>query len=259
MAGKRDYYEVLDVSKDASEADIKKAFRKKAMQSHPDRNPDDPEAANKFKEASEAYEILTNPEKRSAYDRFGFSGVESSFSNVKPGDFSSVMDIFNTIFQNDFSGDDFFSSIFGGRRAQRSTGPQKGSDLLMNYEISFEDSIYGVKKIIDVPIKKSCSKCDGTGAEKGTSPEACPECNGMGAVMVNQRTAFGVFSSQQTCRRCRGSGEIISKPCRTCTGSGNSREDERIKLDVPSGVDSGFRLRVKGKGEKGRLGGPRGD
>ncbi|MHA1814529.1 MAG: DnaJ domain-containing protein, partial [Candidatus Heimdallarchaeaceae archaeon] len=135
MPEKRDYYEVLDLSKDATEADIKKSFKKKAMEYHPDRNPDDPEAANKFKEVSEAYEILTNPEKRSAYDRFGFSGVESRFSNVNAGDFSSVMDIFNSIFQNDFAGDDIFSSLFGRRRARRPAGPQKGSDLLMNYEI----------------------------------------------------------------------------------------------------------------------------
>jgi len=259
MPQKRDYYEVLDLSKDATEADIKKAFRKKAMQYHPDRNPDDPEAANKFKEVSEAYEILANPEKRSAYNRFGFSGVESSFSHVNSGDFSSVMDIFNTIFQNDFSGDDFFSSLFGRRRARRPSGPQKGSDLLMNYEISFEDAIYGVTKIIDVPIKKPCSDCDGIGTEKGTSPETCPECKGEGIVMVSQRTAFGIFSSQQTCIRCKGIGEIISKPCRTCKGTGDSAENERIKLDIPPSVDSGFRLRVRGKGERGRLSGPRGD
>lgn len=253
MPEKRDYYEVLDLSKDATEADIKKSFRKKAMQYHPDRNPDDSKAANKFKEASEAYEILTDPEKRSAYDRFGFSGVESRFSNVNAGDFSSVMDIFNSIFGDDFS------SMFGGRRSRRPSGPQKGSDLLMNYGISFEDAIYGVTKIIDVPIKKPCSDCKGIGSEKGVSPQTCPECKGAGIVMVSQRTAFGVFSTQQTCRRCRGNGEIITNPCKTCRGTGDSGEDERIKLDIPPGVDSGFRLRVRGKGEKGRLSGPRGD
>ncbi|MCK5303841.1 MAG: molecular chaperone DnaJ [Candidatus Heimdallarchaeota archaeon] len=259
MPEKRDYYEVLDLSKDATDADIKKSFRKKAMQYHPDRNPDDPEAPNKFKEASEAYEILTDSEKRSAYDRFGFSGVESRFSNVNSGDFSSVMDIFNSIFQNDFTGDDFFSSIFGRRRARRPSGPQKGSDLLMNYGISFEDAIYGVTKIIDVPIKKPCSDCSGIGAEKGSSPETCSECRGAGAVMVSQRTAFGVFSTQQACRKCGGSGEIISNPCKKCRGTGDSGDDERIKLDIPPGVDTGFRLRVRGKGEKGHLAGPRGD
>ncbi len=253
MPEKRDYYEVLDLSKDATEADIKKSFRKKAMQYHPDRNPDDPEAANKFKEASEAYEILTDPEKRSAYDRFGFSGVESRFSNVNAGDFSSVMDIFNSIFGDDLS------SMFGGRRARRPTGPQKGSDLLMNYGISFEDAIYGATKIIDVPIKKPCLDCKGIGSEKGEPPETCPECKGAGIVMVSQRTAFGVFSTQQACRRCRGNGEIITSPCKICRGTGDSGENERIKLVIPPGVDSGFRLRVRGKGERGRLSGPKGD
>ncbi|MFW9852088.1 MAG: molecular chaperone DnaJ [Candidatus Thorarchaeota archaeon] len=257
---KRDYYEVLGVSKEASEGEIKKAYRKKAMQYHPDQNPDDPGAAEKFKEATEAYEILSDSQKRSAYDRFGFAGVQSDFAGVNARDFSTFSDLFSSIFSEDFFGDDLFSSFFGGRaRRRRPAGPQQGSDLLMNYEISFYEAVYGGKKVVEVPIKKICTSCEGSGAQAGTSPEKCPDCQGSGVETITRQMGFTRYISQQACSKCRGEGEIISKPCKECKGSGRSKENERIKLDIPPGVDSGFRLRIKGKGEKGKLGGGRGD
>ncbi len=260
MSNKRDYYEVLGVTKDASEADIKKAFRKKAMEYHPDRNPDNPEAAEKFKEATEAYDILSNPEKRSAYDRYGFAGVQSDFSSVNVGDFSTFSDLFSSLFRDDFFGDDIFSQFFGGRsRTRRSSSPQKGSDLLMDYKIGFEEAIYGTKKIVEVPIKKECPDCNGTGAQEGTSPKSCPNCQGSGVETVQRQMGFTRYISQQACSKCNGKGQIIDKPCKTCSGSGRSDENEKIKLDIPPGVDSGFRLRIRNKGEEGRLGGSRGD
>lgn len=260
MTSKRDYYEVLGISKDATEAEIKKAFRQKAMEYHPDRNPDNPEAAEKFKEATEAYDILSNPEKRSAYDRFGFAGVQSDFSSVNASDFSSFSDLFSSLFRDDFFGDDIFSQFFGGRsRSRRPSGPQKGSDLLMDYRISFEEAIYGTKKIVEVPIKKECPNCKGTGAQEGTSPKTCPTCQGSGVETVQRQMGFTRYISQQACSKCRGKGQIIDKPCKTCGGSGRSDENEKIKLEIPQGVDSGFRLRIKNKGEEGRLGGSRGD
>ena len=260
MSNKRDYYEVLGISKDATEADIKKAFRKKAMEYHPDRNPDDPKAAEKFKEASEAYEILSDSQKKSSYDRFGFAGVQSDFSRVNAGDFSTISDLFASLFRDDFGGDDLFSMFFGGgRRRQRPTGPQAGSDLLMNYEISFEDAIYGSKKVVEVPIKKECEECKGTGAQKGTSPKQCKNCQGSGMETIERQMGFTRYITQQPCSVCKGKGETVDKPCKLCKGSGRSKENEKIKLDIPPGVDSGFRLRIKNKGEEGRMGGGRGD
>ncbi len=260
MSKKRDYYEVLGISKDANESQIKKAFRQKAMQYHPDRNPDNPEASEKFKEATEAYDILSNPEKRSSYDRFGFAAVQSDFSSVNVGDFSTFSDLFSSLFRDDFSGDDIFSQFFGGRgRSRRPSGPQKGSDLLMDYRITFEEAIYGTKKIVEVPIKKECETCQGSGAQDGTSPKSCPNCQGSGVETVQRQMGFTRYISQQACSRCRGQGMIINKPCKTCNGSGRSRDNEKIKLEIPPGVDSGFRLRIRNKGEEGRLNGPRGD
>ncbi|MHA1868566.1 MAG: molecular chaperone DnaJ [Candidatus Heimdallarchaeaceae archaeon] len=253
MSEKRDYYEVLGVSRDASESEIKKAFRKKAMQYHPDRNPDDPEAAEKFKEVSEAFEILSDPEKRAAYDRFGFAGVDSSFSHVSASDFSSFSDLFSSLF-----GEDLFSEFFGGHR-RRASGPRKGSDLVMNYSISFYDAIFGTKRVVEVPIKKVCPTCNGSGTKKGSSPRICPTCQGSGVETLTQRSVFTIFQRQIQCRQCNGKGQIIDNPCPTCKGTGRAKENEKIRLEIPPGIDSGFRLRIKGKGEEGHLGGPRGD
>ncbi len=259
MSQKRDYYEVLGISKDASDSDIKTAFRKLAMQYHPDRNSDDPEAAEKFKEATEAYDILSNSEKRNAYDRFGFSGVHSDFSSVSSGDFSTISDLFSSLFREDFMGDDLFSQFFGGRRRSRPSGPQKGSDLLMNYQISFTEAIYGTQKILEVPIKKECERCKGSGAQEGTQPKKCDNCQGSGIETVTRQMGFTRYISQQNCSRCQGKGEKIDKPCKECKGSGRSKENEKLKLVIPPGVDSGFRLRIRNKGEEGRLSGSRGD
>ncbi len=250
---KRDYYEVLGVSRDATESEIKKAFRKKAMQYHPDRNPDDPNAAEKFKEVSEAFEVLSNPEKRAAYDRFGFAGVDSDFAHVNATDFSTISDLFSSLF-----GDDLFGQFFGGS-GQRGNRPRKGSSLVMNYQISFFDSIFGAKKVIEVPIKKECPTCHGTGAKPGTSPRICPTCGGTGYEVITQRSGFTIFQRQIECRACHGKGQIIDQPCPTCHGTGRSNENEKIRLEIPPGVDSGYRLRIRGKGEEGFLGGPRGD
>ena len=259
MSQKRDYYEVLGLSKDTSDSEIKKAFRKLAMQYHPDKNPDDPEAAEKFKEATEAYDILSNSEKRTAYDRFGFSGVHSDFSSVSSGDFSTISDLFSSLFRDDFRGDDLFSQFFGGRRRSRSSGPQKGSDLLMNFQISFTEAIYGTQKIVEVPIKKECERCKGSGAQEGTQPKKCDNCQGSGIETVTRQMGFTRYISQQNCSKCQGKGERIDKPCKECRGSGRSKENEKLKLEIPPGVDSGFRLRIRNKGEEGRLGGLRGD
>ena len=259
MSQKRDYYEVLGVSKDASETEIKKAFRKLAMEYHPDRNPDNPEAAEKFKEATEAYDILSNSEKRNSYDRFGFAGVHSDFSSVNSRDFSTISDLFSSLFRDDFVGDDLFSQFFGGRRRSRQSGPQRGSDLLMNYQITFIEALYGTKKVVEVPIKKECETCKGTGAHEGTQPKQCDRCQGSGVETVTREMGFTRYISQQGCSKCQGKGEIVDKPCKNCKGSGRSKENEKMKLEIPPGVDSGFRLRIRNKGEEGRLGGPRGD
>ena len=251
---KRDYYEVLDVSSDASVGEIKKAYRKIAMKYHPDRNPDDPDAANKFKEATESLEILSDPEKRASYDRFGFAGVQSDYANVNPYDVSSFSDLISSIF-----GGDIFGNFFGGRQTQRTTGPQKGSDLVMNYRITFEEAIYGTKKVVEVPIKKECPACKGTRTKEDSSPRVCTTCQGSGVETVTRQMGFTRYISQQQCSACGGQGEIISNPCPVCRGSGRSKDNEKIKLEIPEGVNSGFRLRIRKKGEEGRIGGPRGD
>ena len=257
MPEKRDYYEVLGLSRDATLDHIKKSYKKLAMQYHPDRNPGDPSSAEKFKEATEAYEILSNTEKREAYDRYGFAGVQSDFSRVDASDFGSMSDLFSSLF-----GDDLFGSFFGGRRGTRQpSGPQKGSDLIMNYEISFDEAIYGTNKVIDVPIKKECASCNGKGTKSGASPKKCSTCNGSGVETVSVDRGFTRYISQQMCSRCNGKGEMVnpSDVCSTCRGTGRSSENEKIKLTIPMGVDSGHRLRIRGKGEDGKLGGPRGD
>ncbi len=241
---KRDYYEVLGVDKNANEADIKKAYRRVAMKYHPDRNPDDPQADAKFKEASEAYEILATQEKRAAYDQFGHAGVDPSMGGGAGGfGGGSFSDIFGDVFGDIFGG--------GGNRG----GPQRGSDLRYTLDISLEDAVKGTTVEIRVPSLSSCDLCGGSGAKKGSQPTTCATCGGAGQVRMQQ----GFFQVQQTCPNCRGRGKTISNPCPTCRGQGRVEKNKTLSVKVPPGVDTGDRIRLSGEGEAGPEGGPAGD
>lgn len=242
---KRDYYEVLGVAQNADEKEIKKAYRRIAMKFHPDRNSDDPKADDKFKEATEAYEVLTNAEKRAAYDRFGHAGVDGSAGagGFSQGGFS---DIFG----------DVFGDIFGGGGGGRSrAGPQRGSDLRYTLDISLEDAVFGKTVEIKVPTLQSCNACDGSGAKPGTSVKTCSTCGGAGQVRMQQ----GFFQVQQTCPSCRGQGKVVSDPCASCRGQGRVERSKTLSVKVPPGVDTGDRIRLSGEGEAGPSGGPNGD
>ena len=240
---KRDYYEVLGVSKGADEKDIKKAYRREAMKHHPDRNPDDPEADTKFKEATEAYEVLMDGRKRAAYDQYGHAGVDPSMGGggFGGGNFS---DIFG----------DVFGDIFGGGGRGRG-GPQRGSDLRYTLDISLENAVKGTTVEIRVPSLSSCDTCDGSGAKKGSSPVTCGTCGGAGQVRMQQ----GIFQMQQACPTCRGRGKTISDPCTACRGQGRVEKTKTLSVKVPPGVDTGDRIRLSGEGEAGPEGGPPGD
>lgn len=240
---KRDYYEVLGVEKGASPQDIKKAFRRVAMKYHPDRNPDDKNADEKFKEAQEAYEILGDEEKKSAYDRFGHAGVDGSAGGGFGGGGAGFGDIFG----------DVFGDIFGGGGGRG--GPARGSDLRYDLQLDLEDAVRGKTVQIDVPTMVHCDTCDGSGARKGTSPVTCTTCQGSGQVRMSQ----GFFSVQQTCPKCHGRGQMISDPCGDCHGQGVREERKTLSVKIPAGVDTGDRIRLSGKGEAGPQGGPAGD
>ncbi len=242
---KRDYYEILGVERDASEKDIKKAYRRVAMKYHPDRNPDDKDAEDKFKEASEAYEVLSDSQTRAAYDQYGHDAVSGNagaggFGAGGAGNFS---DIFG----------DVFGDIFGGGGGRR--GPARGSDLRYNLDIDLEEAVKGTEVKIRVPTLVSCDTCNGTGAKKGSSPVTCTTCGGAGQVRMQQ----GFFSVQQTCPNCRGTGKIISDPCEKCYGQGRVEETKTLSVKVPPGVDTGDRIRLGGEGEASPDGGPSGD
>ncbi|WP_018142029.1 molecular chaperone DnaJ [Thioalkalivibrio sp. ALJ7] len=242
----RDYYEVLGVSKDASAADIKKAFRRLAMKYHPDRNPGDEEAEAKFKEARSAYDVLSDDQKRAAYDRYGHAGVDGSAGGFGGGAGASN---FSDIFE------DIFGDIFGGGGGGRGQRAYRGSDLQYNLDLNLEEAVFGTEVKIRIPTTVSCEACDGSGAEPGTSPETCPTCNGVGQVRIQQ----GFFSVQQTCPRCEGSGKIVSSPCKSCHGKGRVQEQNTLDVKIPAGVDNGDRIRLAGQGEAGMNGGPPGD
>jgi len=244
---KRDYYEILGVARDSSEKDIKKAYRRVAMKFHPDRNPDDKDSEEKFKEASEAYEILSDSQKRAAYDQYGHDAVSG---NAGAGGFGGGNGNFSDIFG------DVFGDIFGGGGGGgRSRGPARGSDLRYNLDIDLEEAVKGTDVKIRVPTLVSCEPCNGSGAKKGSSPVTCTTCGGVGQVRMQQ----GFFSVQQTCPNCRGKGKMISDPCNSCHGQGLKEETKTLSVKVPPGVDTGDRIRLSGEGEAGPDGGPSGD
>lgn len=240
----RDYYEVLGVSKDVSDADLKKAYRRLAMKYHPDRNPDDEAASEKFKEAKEAFEILKDKEKRAAYDQFGHAGVNQQAG----GGFGGGADI------NDIFGD-VFGDIFGGGRRGGGSRVYRGDDLQYNLEISLEEAVSGTSTEIRIPNMVSCDVCDGSGAKRGTSPSTCSTCHGVGQVRMQQ----GFFSVQQTCPACRGKGKVITDPCPKCRGQGRIQKEKTLSVKIPAGVDTGDKIRLSGEGEASDSGGPPGD
>jgi molecular chaperone DnaJ len=243
---KRDYYEILEVAQNASETDIKKAYRRLAMKYHPDRNPGDSDAEARFKDAKEAYEVLSDPQKRSAYDQFGHAGVDPS-QGGGGGGFGRGGGDFSDIFS------DVFGDIFGGGRGE--SRAFRGSDLRYRMEVTLEDAVTGVEREIRIPTQVRCETCEGSGAAPGSKPDTCSTCQGHGEVRVQQ----GFFSIQQTCPRCSGSGQVISDPCKRCRGNGTVADHKTLNVRIPAGVDSGDRIRLSGEGEPGEQGGPAGD
>ena len=247
---KRDYYEVLGIGKNASEEEIKKAYRKMAMKHHPDRNPDSKDAESKFKEAKEAYEMLSDDSKRAAYDRYGHAGVDPNAAGMGAGGGAGAAG-----FGDAFG--DIFGEIFGGGGPRRGGGPQvyRGSDLRFSMDITLEQAAAGFETDVRVPSWENCEVCKGTGAKPGTSPIACRTCGGAGAVRMQQ----GFFSVQQTCPKCHGAGKEISDPCVSCDGVGRTRKNKTLQVKIPAGIDDGMHIRVSGNGEPGINGGPPGD
>ena len=249
---KRDYYEVLGVDKGADDAAIKKAYRVLAKKYHPDMNPGDTEAEKKFKEASEAYAVLSDPDKRRQYDQFGHAAFEGGAGGAGGFDFSGAD--FGDIF-----GDIFGDLLGGGRSRSRSNGPMKGANLRTSVRITFEEAVFGCKKEIELNVKETCKTCSGSGAKPGTSPETCPKCGGKGQVMFTQQSLFGTVRNVQTCPDCQGSGKIIKERCVDCRGTGYIAMKKRYSVDIPAGIDNGQSTRMPGLGEPGINGGPRGD
>ncbi len=251
---KRDVYEILGLDRNTSQAEVKKAYRKMAMKYHPDRNPDDQTAAEKFKEANEAYEILSDPEKRKRYDQFGYEGV----SGQGPGGFGGA---------GGFGGgfEDIFGDIFdmfgggGGFSSSRRRGPRKGADLKYEMTITFEEAVFGAEKTIKVNKMDTCDTCHGSGAEPGSDTKACPHCNGTGEVRFAQRTPLGQILNVRPCDHCHGEGKIVENPCKTCGGSGKTKKEKKLKVNIPAGVDNGSMVSLTGEGSPGDKGGPPGD
>jgi len=253
---KRDYYEVLGVSKGASEDEIKKAYRKLAKEYHPDLHPGDSVCEAKFKELSEAYEILSDSDKKAKYDQFGHAAFDpnsgfggSGFGGGFGGGFDDLGDILGSI----------FGGGFGGGSGERRNGPRRGESMRVNISISFEEAAFGCQKELSVARIEDCEECGGTGAQKGTTPEICPECNGSGSVRTQQRTPFGVMNASSPCRRCSGTGQIIHQPCSTCAGKGKVRRQRKINTNIPAGIDDGQTISLRGQGHSGFNGGGNGD
>ncbi len=253
---KRDYYEVLGVSKGASEDEIKKAYKKLARKYHPDLNPDNKEAEEKFKEVNEAYEILSDPNKKARYDQFGFAGVDPHYDAGGAGggfdggfDFGDLGDIFGS----------FFGGGFGGGRRTNPNAPQRGESIRLSLAISFEEAAFGCEKEVSVDRMEQCGTCHGNGCAAGTTPEVCPDCHGTGQVQVRRQTPMGVFATSSPCGRCGGKGKIIHQPCPDCRGSGAVRRRKTIQVSIPAGIDNGQTISVRGQGSAGKNGGPAGD
>jgi molecular chaperone DnaJ len=247
MAKKRDYYEVLGLNRDASDEDIKKAYRKLAMKHHPDRNPDSKESEERFKEAKEAYEVLSEPEKRRAYDAYGHAGVNPQMGGMGPdaAGFGGFAEAFG----------DIFSDIFGGGQGRGRSSVYRGADLRYNLEITLEHAARGTETKIRIPTMEACETCHGSGAKPGTQPKTCETCHGSGTVRLSQ----GFFSIQQTCPTCHGGGKMVTDPCPTCRGAGRLKKHKTLAVKIPAGVDEGDRIRLSGEGEAGVNGGPPGD
>ena len=257
MADKRDYYEVLGVSKTASDDEIKKAFRTLAKKYHPDMHPGDKECEEKFKEAQEAYAVLSDAEKRKQYDQFGHAAFDGTGGGA--GGFGGGFN-FNGADFSDIFGDIFGDLFGGGRRGGRANqGPMKGMNIRKSVRITFEEAVFGCEKELDVVLKDPCPKCNGTGAKPGTSPETCPKCGGKGQVVYTQQSFFGTVQNVQTCPDCQGTGKIIKEKCPDCGGTGYVASKKKISVSIPAGIDNGQSVRIREKGEPGVNGGPRGD
>ena len=258
MAEKRDYYEVLGVDRGADDATLKKAYRKLAKKYHPDMNPGDKEAEAKFKEATEAYGVLSDPDKRRQYDQFGHAAFENGGGGAGAGGFGGfdfgggdMGDIFGDIFGDLFGG--------GGSRRRANNGPMKGANLRAVVHITFEEAVFGCQKELEINLKDTCTTCHGTGAKPGTSPETCSKCNGTGQITYTQQTMFGSVRNVTTCPDCNGTGKIIRDKCTACHGTGHTSSRKRIQVNIPAGIDDGQSIRIREKGEPGVNGGPRGD
>ena len=266
MAEKRDYYEVLGIGKNATDAEIKSAYRKLAKKYHPDLNPGDKEAEEKFKEVNEANDVLSDPQKRQRYDQFGFAGVDPNYAAANGGGaggfgggFGGVDlgDIFGDIFGGGFGGG--FSGFGGGSSTRTANAPRKGHDIQASVILTFEEAAHGCSKKITITRQDTCPDCGGTGAAKGTSPETCPDCGGRGYVVTQQRTPFGVMQSQQPCSHCGGRGTIIRNPCKTCRGTGKTAARKSLEINIPAGIDDDQNIALRGQGDAGSNGGPAGD
>ena len=256
MATKRDYYEVLGVNKNATDDELKSAFRKAAKKYHPDLNPDNKEAEAKFKEVNEAYEILSDKQKRAQYDQFGHAAFDPTAAGggayggaYDAGGFGDFSDIFSS----------FFGGGYGGRAQRENNGPVQGYDLSYQLTITFEEAAFGTKKEIFISREENCKECEGTGAKPGTTPEKCSVCGGRGQIRVQQNTVLGSFATVRTCDACHGTGKVIKEPCQTCKGKGRVTRKRKVVVNIPAGVDTGTTLTVRGEGEAGMRGGPNGD
>ncbi len=257
MAEKRDYYEVLGIQKGASEDEIKKAYKKLARKYHPDMNPGDKEAEEKFKEVNEANEVLSDPEKKARYDQFGFAGVDPNYGAGAGGaggfgggfDFGDLGDIFGS----------FFGGGFGGGQRRNPNAPQRGESIRASVSVSFTDAAFGCEKSVTLERSEMCGTCKGNGCAPGTTPEVCPDCHGTGTVQVRRQTPMGVFASNGPCRKCGGTGRLIHQPCPDCRGGGTVRKRKTIQVTIPAGIDHGQTISLRGQGNAGKNGGPAGD